>query len=91
MKYAIDYQYLPKGAREPVDIGTVEDIEIGEEGFGFLPAAGDFVDIPGDRAGNRKSFRGRVCRRGFSYVLGYCHVQVVLAETSEAEWANYGG
>jgi len=91
MQYVIDYQYLPKGAKELVDIGTVEDIEIDEEGFGFLPASGDFVDIPGDRGGDRKSFRGRVCRRTFSYILGTCHVQVVLAETSDAEWANLGG
>ena len=86
MKYAIDYQFLPKGAKEVVDIGRVEDIEIDESGFGLLPAAGDLVAIPGDRSGDRKSFRGRVSRRAFRYVLGYCHVQVVLAEVDDAEW-----
>lgn len=91
MKYAIDYQFLPKGAKEVVDIGRVEDIEIDESGFGLLPAVGDFVDIPGDRAGDRKSFRGKVWRRTFRYVLGYCHVQVVLAETDDAAWNEYSG
>ena len=89
MKYAIDYQFLPKGAKELTDIGRVEDIEIDETGFGLLPAVGDFVDIPGDRGGNRASYRGKVCRRNFRYVLGYCHVQVILAETDDAEWTNY--
>lgn len=91
MKYAIDYLFLPKGAKELVDIGRVEDIEIDETGFGLLPAVGDYVDIPGDRAGDRKSFRGKVSRRAFRYVLGYCHVQVVLAEIDDAQWSNYAG
>jgi hypothetical protein len=86
VKYAIDYQFQPKGSKEVVDIGGVEDIEIDDTGFGLVPVSGDLVDIPGDRAGDRQSFRGRVCRRAFHYVLGYCHVQVVLAEIDDAEW-----
>lgn len=80
MKYALDFHYQPKGATELIDIGGVADIEIEEDGFGLVPAVGDYVDIPGDRDGNRKNFRGRVSRRTFRYVLSYCYVRIVLEE-----------
>ncbi len=88
VKYAIDFQFLPKGAKTPEDIGGVEDVELDEENFGLVPFVGDYVDIPGDRDGNREHFRGKVCRRTFRYVLGYCHVKVVIAETDAQTWAE---
>lgn len=91
MKYAIDYHFLPKGQKKSVDIGGVEDVELDEENFGLVPIVGDYVDIPGDRQGNRPASRGRVCRRVFSYVLGYCHVKVILEEPDDASWNEMTG
>jgi hypothetical protein len=87
VKYAIDYKYLPKGATAPVEIGGPEDIELNEDGFGLIPAVGDFVDIPGDRNNDRDNFRGRVRRRLFRYVLGYCHVNILIEEVDAAIWS----
>jgi hypothetical protein len=88
VKYGIDYQFLPKGATKPEEIGTTVDVEITEQGFGLIPAVGDYVDVPSERMGDRATFRGRVRRRLFRYLLGYCHVSILIEEADEVEWAK---
>ena len=88
VKYGIDYKFLPKGAKELVEIGTEEDITIEDEGFGLLPDVGDYVAIPGNRV--REGFRGKVHHRFFRYVFGICYISIVLAEVDDAEWAALG-
>ena len=61
-----------------------------DDGFGLIPAVGDFVEIPRSRMGEREVYRGRVCRRLFRHVLGYVYVRVVIAEVDDKEWANPG-
>lgn len=90
VQYGIDYKFLPKGSKELVEIGGEEDIKIDDDSFGLIPNVGDYVGIPGDRAGNREGFRGRVHHRYFRYVLGFCYVSIVLAETDDSEWAAIG-
>lgn len=90
MKYTIDYKYLPTGAKEFVEIGDDHDIEIEDGKFALIPNTGDYVSIPGDRAGNNASFRGRVNHRFFRYVFGFCYVSIVLEEVSDADWVALG-
>jgi hypothetical protein len=89
VKYEIDFQFLPKGASETEEIGGIADLVLGEEaGFGLIPAVGDLVDIPRSRMGERENYRGRVCRRMFRFVLGYCYVRIVIEEVDQAEWSG---
>jgi hypothetical protein len=90
VKYGIDYKFLPKGAKSLVEIGTDQDVEIEEDGFGLIPAVGDYVSIPGDRDDNRESYRGRVHHRYFRYVLGFCYISIVIEEADDAAWAALG-
>lgn len=89
MKYEIDYQFLPKGETKLEEIGGINDVVLGDEGgFGLIPAAGDYVEIPRSRMGEREIYRGKVCRRMFRHVLGYVYVRIVIAEVDDAEWAK---
>jgi hypothetical protein len=49
---------------------------------------GDYVDIPRSRMGERENYRGRVCRRMFRYVLGYCYVRIVIEEIDQQTWSD---
>ena len=70
-------------------LGGIADLVMGEEaGFGLIPAIGDFIDIPRSRMGERENYRGRVCRRLFRYVLGYCYVRIVIEEVEAAAWSE---
>ena len=44
------------------------------------------VEIPRSRMGEREVYYGKVSSRRFRYVLGYCHVRVVLEEVDDANW-----
>lgn len=89
VKYEIDFQYLPKGSDQCEEIGGIADLVMGEEaGFGLIPAVGDYIDIPRSRMGERENYRGRVCRRMFRYVLGYCYVRIVVEEVEPAAWSD---
>ena len=91
MKYEIDYVFLAKGATKTEEIGGIADLVLGaESGFGMIPASGDFVEIPRSRMGEREVYRGRVCRRLFRHVLGYCYVRIVIEEVDEAVWSKAG-
>ena len=83
MKYAIDYLFLEKGAKKPVDVGVVDDVVIETGGFGLVPAVGDYVDVPSERMGDRPNSRGIVRRRKFRYVLGTCYITIVIEEADE--------
>jgi hypothetical protein len=90
VKYGIDFRYLPKGAKLPVDSAVPVDFKVDDSHFALVPAVGDFVDIPGDRANpDHKPVRGRVRSRLFRYVLGYCYVTVVVEDADE-DWAKLG-
>lgn len=88
MKFEIDYQFRPTGSDTLEDIGNSADLTIGDGGFGVVPEVGDFVEIPRSRMGEREIYRGKVASRRFRYVLGYCHVRVVLDEVSDVDWAR---
>jgi hypothetical protein len=91
VKYEIDYVFLPKGATKTEEIGGMADLVLGDEGgFGLIPATGDFVEIPRSRMGEREVYRGRVCRRLFRHVLGYCYVRIVIEEVDDAIWSKPG-
>src|SRR6185312_3866434 len=87
VKYEIDYTFLAKGASKAEEIGTSADLVLGDEaGFGIIPNIGDYVDIPRSRMGERENYRGKVVRRLFRHVLGYCYIRVVVEEVDEATW-----
>jgi hypothetical protein len=89
VKYEIDFQFLPKGATQTEDIGGIADLVMGEEaGFGLIPAIGDYVDIPRSRMGERENYRGKVVRRMFRYVLGYCYVRIIIEECDAQSWSD---
>ena len=87
MKFEIDYQFLPKGGTKLEEIGTIADLVMGDEaGFGLIPNKGDYVEIPRSRMGEREVYRGKVCRRFFRHILGYCYIRLTIEEVDEAEW-----
>jgi hypothetical protein len=89
VKYEIDYVFLAKGETKLEEIGGTADLVLGDEnGFGLIPATGDFVEIPRSRMGEREIYRGRVCRRLFRHVLGYCYVRIVIEEVDDATWSK---
>jgi hypothetical protein len=38
--------------------------------------------------GERENYRGKVVRRLFRHVLGYCYIRIVVEEVDEATWAQ---
>ena len=86
MKFEIDYQFRPKGSDKLEDIGNAADLTIEDGGFGVVPEVGDFVEIPRSRMGEREVYYGKVTCRRFRYVLGYCHIRVILDEVDDATW-----
>ena len=89
MKYGIDYRYLGTDGKLHDNTHPV-DVEVDESEFGFIPAVGDFVDIPGDQPGMRNvPLRGKVRSRLFHYRLGYCYITIVI-EDVETDWSKVG-
>jgi len=89
VKYEIDYTFLAKGASKAEEIGTTADLVLGDEaGFGLIPNVGDYIDIPRSRMGERENYRGKVARRLFRHVLGYCYIRIVVEEVDEATWTQ---
>jgi hypothetical protein len=87
VKYEIDYTFVAKGASKAEEIGTSADLVLGDEaGFGLIPNVGDYIDIPRSRMGERENYRGKVARRLFRHVLGYCYIRIVVEEVDEATW-----
>jgi hypothetical protein len=87
VKYEIDYTFLAKGASKAEEIGTTADLVLGDEaGFGLSPNIGDYIDIPRSRMGERENYRGKVVRRLFRHVLGYCYIRIVVEEVDDATW-----
>ena len=94
IKYNIDYQYMPKGHSRPRDDGEVVGISATDEkGIVVLPNVGDYVHIDNSSdGGQRAAFSGKVRSRAFFYIrlsdnTMSCHVNIVVAETNDAEWA----
>ena len=88
MKYGIDYRLLRKGATRIVDNTTMAkpvDVEVDESQFTLIPQVGDYVDIEGETDLRNVPVHGRVRSRCFRYVLGYCYVTIVVAETDD-DW-----
>ncbi|HWA30933.1 MAG TPA: hypothetical protein VG867_07535 [Rhizomicrobium sp.] len=87
MRYEIDYTFIAKDTQKPEEIGTSADIVMGDEGgFGLIPNVGDYIDIPRSRMGERENYRGKVARRMFRHVLGYCYIRIVVEEVDDSEW-----
>lgn len=87
MKYEIDYTFIATGSSKSEEIGTSADLVLGDEaGFGLIPNVGDFIDIPRSRMGERENYRGKVARRLFRHVLGYCYIRIVVEEVDDATW-----
>jgi hypothetical protein len=85
VKYEIDYTFIAKGAAKAEEIGTSADLVLGDEaGFGLIPNVGDYIDIPRSRMGERENYRGKVSRRLFRHVLGYCYIRIVVEEVDDA-------
>jgi hypothetical protein len=91
MKYSVEYQQLPKGAKRPIDDGEIVGIKSSDEiGPLPLPNVGDFVHIDNSLdGGQRSSFKGRVRSRMFRYIRGRddeemsCHVNIIVEETDD--------
>lgn len=94
MKYAIDYQYLPKHAERPIDDGDVVSISFDSQSQTsvILPNVGDYVEIS-NGAGDRASFDGKVKSRLFRYIrMGHggdvgCLINIVVQETDD-DWGK---
>lgn len=90
MRYFFNYQYLPKGAEQPIDTGDA--VQITDEQTAkppTLPAVGDYVRVSHVGA-EKKSFAGRVKSRLFEYQvsdeqsdLHRCMINIVVEETDE--------
>jgi hypothetical protein len=92
MRYSVEYQYLEKGAQRPTDDGEVVGIRANDEaGLVILPNVGDYVHIDNSSSA-RASFNGKVKSRAFFYIGSSesisCHVNIVVEETEESEWAK---
>lgn len=93
MKYFVDYQYMPKGAKRPIDAGETMPIEISSNGApALLPAVGDFVGIQQlDKSADQAEFSGRVRSRTFTYFNfpqnPTCVVHIVVEETDQ-DWGE---
>jgi hypothetical protein len=86
MKYGIDFQFMPKGRKRPIDDGEIVGIQADDStGTVILPLVGDHVDIMnGGEGAERASFAGRVRSRLFRYIrVGeevHCAVNIVVEE-----------
>jgi len=94
MQYNIDYQFLPKGAKRPVDDGEIVGIEATDKsGVVVLPNVGDYVHIDNSIDGDkRSSFSGKVLSRLFNYTRTgdskvYCFVNIVVEEVDD-DWGK---
>jgi hypothetical protein len=93
INYSIDYQYLPKGRERPLDDGSVVDLRVPNDapGQNFVPNVGDFVHV--GKSDEHAHFSGRVRSRAFFYQRTgqtdiHCHVNIVVEETDDDEWAS---
>ncbi|GHC31072.1 hypothetical protein GCM10010082_26680 [Kushneria pakistanensis] len=94
MRYYFNYQYLPKGAEQPVDTGDA--VRITDEQTAkppTLPDVGDYVQINYFRAED-EILSGRVKSRLFRYLvsdedpdLHQCLVNIVVEETDD-DWGK---
>jgi hypothetical protein len=93
VQYKIDYQFMPKGAKRPIDEGEIVGIEATDKGgLVLLPNVGDYVAIHnGGMEAERSSFNGKVKTRLFSYNrIGkeiVCIVNIVVEETDD-DWGT---
>ena len=88
MKYAVDYQFRPRGQDRPNDGGQLVPIEItGTTNIVLLPNIGDHVHIGAAQSGHSSVF-GRVASRLFAYQelsdgSVVCHVNIVIDECDD--------
>ena len=94
MKYAIDFQFLAKGAARPTDDGEIVGIEANDKtGTVVLPDVGDYVHIDNSMDGGQRSqFSGKVRSRLFTYMRSsddevYCSINIVVEESDE-DWGQ---
>ena len=91
MKYYVEFQPLPKGAKRPLDDGqssAAHSFE-GPEGIALLPNIGDHVHLTKTQARRDfASFSGRVKSRLFVYVGNEsCAINIVVEEVPDSDFA----
>ena len=90
IKYSIEYQHMPSGHDRPIDDGEILGASFSQdEGSALIPNVGDYVHIDNSTDGGQRSmFSGKVASRLFSYIRLsddeiHCHVNIVVADTSD--------
>ena len=86
-RYAINFQYLPKGATRPIDDGQTVECETDNAGFMMVPNVGDFVNLVRVSEDDAEMF-GKVKSRLFNYIGEHCAVNVVVEETDDDVWGK---
>ncbi|WP_456267766.1 hypothetical protein M1D97_10940 [Kushneria sp. AK178] len=94
MRYYFNYQYLPKGAEQPVDTGDAVNVTDEQTAKPpTLPAVGDHVQIH-HVGGEGEGLAGRVKSRLFQYLvsdenpdLHRCMINIVVEESDE-DWGK---
>ncbi|REC94490.1 hypothetical protein [Kushneria indalinina] len=94
MRYYFNYQYLPRGAEQPVETGDAVNITDEQTAKPpTLPAVGDYVQIS-YVGGEGEGLTGKVKSRLFKYLvsddepdLHQCLVNIVVEETDE-DWGK---
>jgi hypothetical protein len=90
MKYAVDYQFLPRGFSHPPDQGRAPAaMEFDDETQlkPLLPIVGDHVTMadPSPLEGVYK-IEGRIRSRLFSFDRDTCHINIVVEEIDPDSW-----
>lgn len=83
MKYKIEFQYRKPGSARPYDYVQEERIASEEGDYIPIPDAGDSVILRLE--GDNKAYK--VLTRNFSYMSGWCMVNIVVTDISDDEMA----
>jgi hypothetical protein len=82
-KFKIEFQYRPPDRSRPLDYVQDDELKFDQDAFIPIPDVGDTVAY---ESGGR-TFLGKVLTRHFSYVLGWCVVNIVVGDVSSDEMA----
>ena len=84
MKYKIEFQYRKTGSARPDDYVQEEGIASEEGDYIPIPDVGDSVILRLEGDGNKAY---KVLTRNFSYMSGWCMVNIVVTDISDNEMA----
>ena len=86
MKYSLQFQYKGPDDARPQDYGQQDDLTIKEGEPFVLPNVGDAVTLMLTRADKIDAYK--VVSRLFSYGGGWCHINIVVTDLEDGEYAK---